>query len=116
VEVVMKLMPYKEYPTNAVGVQHETNWGGIVIYALVGAEQGDLTAVRFRYEYGDTMSCMRKAKIRWAIPKRKASEGARPVEPIPYFNTQGGRVYLDEVEMCSPGWGPMWRAEYKEYF
>jgi hypothetical protein len=110
----MKLIPYKKYPTKVVGVQHETNWGGIAIYELVGAEQGDLTAVRFRYEYGDTMSYMRKAKIRWAIPKRAASDGNRPVEPIPYFNTRSGRIYLDEVEMCSPGWGPMWSAEYKK--
>jgi hypothetical protein len=109
----MKLIPYKAYPVKAVGVKHETNFGGIAIYETIGAGQGDLTAVRFRYEYGDTMSYMRTAKIRWAIPKRKASDGAKPAEPIPYFNTRSGRIYLDEVEMCSPGWGPVWRAEYR---
>jgi hypothetical protein len=111
---IMKLIPYKKYHVRAVGVKHETNLGGIAIYETIGAGQGELTAVRFRHEYGGAMSYMRKAKIRWAIPKRAASDGNRPVEPIPYFKTDGERIYLDEVEMCSPGWGPMWGAEYEK--
>jgi hypothetical protein len=111
----VKLIPYKEHKTRPVGVKHETNWGGIAIYELVGEDQGDITAVRWRYEWGDTMSRMRSSKIRWAIPRRRAADGARPKEAVPYFNTgNSGRAYLDEVERCSPGWGPLRGAEYCE--
>jgi hypothetical protein len=104
----MKMIPYKAYSTKAVGLKAETVWGGLVIYELVGADKGDLEAVRFRYEYrNNTMSYMRTAKVRWAIPKRKAYGGEKPVT-TPYFNTKDGRIYLDEVEACSPGWGPLW--------
>jgi hypothetical protein len=107
-EKQMRLIPYRTYTTKAIGVQHETNCGGIAIYELIGADKGGLAAVRFRYEYGDTMSYMRVAKIRWSIPRRKAADGAKPTEPIPYFNARSGRVYMDEVEACSPGWGSLW--------
>jgi hypothetical protein len=109
----MTLVPWKPYKTDAVGVKPKSNWGGIVIYSLVGIDRGELTAVAYRYEWGDTMSRMRRAKIRWAIPRRRAADGARPLEAIPYFNTShSGRVYLDEVERCFPGWGALWGAEY----
>jgi hypothetical protein len=109
----LRLMPWKPAKTKAVGAKLESNWGGIAIYELVGVEQGELVAVKYRYEFGDSMSRMRSAKIRWAIPRRRAEDGDKPVDPIPYFNTShSGRVYLDQAEMCYPGWGPMWGAEY----
>jgi hypothetical protein len=109
----MKLMPWKPHKTMAVGIKTESNWGGIAIYKLVGVEQGDLRSVQYRYEFGDSMTRMRSAKIRWAIPRRRAEDGAKPVEPIPYFNTsESGRVYLDEAEGCNPYWGALWAVEY----
>lgn len=113
----MKIVPYKKHRTEAVAIKHDVRIGGmrslIMIYAFVGVSRGELVAVRYRYEGLDYMSRMHTAKIYWAIPERNAADGARPVEPIPYFNTSdSGRVYLDEVEMCSPGWGAAWGVEY----
>jgi hypothetical protein len=108
----MKPRKQETYPDSPVGVKHETNWGGIVIYKLIGVDRGELTAVRYRYEWGDDKSRMSRAKIRWCVPRRKASDGNKPIYPIPYFNTCGSRIYLDEVEACSPGWGELWAADY----
>jgi hypothetical protein len=105
----MRLIPWKPNKKSAVGVKLESNWGGVAIYELIGAEQGDLIAVRYRYEFGDEMTRMRTAKIRWSMPRRSAEDGNKPSEPLPYFNTSdSGRVYLDEVEACAPGWGPLY--------
>jgi hypothetical protein len=108
----MKWIPYEDDGRKAVAVKHFSNWGGLAIYEFVGADKGELEAVRFRFEDGDDMTKMRKSKIRWAIPKRRAEDGDKPVEPVPYFVSDSERYYLDEFEMCSPGWGAAWSVEY----
>jgi hypothetical protein len=91
----MKLVPYKKYSVAPIGTLPMPDGGGVAVYAVISdvAEQ----YARYRYEWVNTMSRMRTAKIRWKPNKQDTDNNLLPGEASPYIRTGLGEVFLTEI-------------------
>jgi hypothetical protein len=91
----MKLVPYKKCRVAPIGTLPTTDGGGIAVYAVISdvAEQ----YVRYRYEWVNTMSRMRTAKIRWKLNEQDTDNNLLPGEASPCVRTGLGEVFLTEI-------------------